>query len=418
MNNQAFSKSSFARCLRDSDFYSYNYLRSNDKKNELLTNTVKKAESLWNSSIDIEKVKLGNKTGYVSGSFSEKLILRRCVVNLKNNFNIVFKHRNQITKELKAHLCDGTEYRIYKLDIKSFFESVDTDELMVTLGDNEKLSLHTKKLIKQYLKHFNGIHQSGLPRGIELSPILADIILKEFDHYISTHYEVYFYQRFVDDIVILTTMNEDKRKFMKLLSAQLKKANSNLRFNFVKQRIIDVERLIDKNPTSKIDKKIEFSFLGYKYISLNPWVKKDKRHWRMRTVEIGISDKKVKQFKTKIYQSFYDYLRTGDNTLLIDRLIFLSTNRDMVSSNNKKIATGIFYNYCMIGKNISDLKKIDSTLHQLILSPKGRLNNMIKNSIPIDLKRTVLKISFQRGYEKKIFKKYSLDRLSEITKIW
>lgn len=307
MNNQAFSKSSLARCLRDIDFYSYDDLRSKDKKDELLTKTVNRAESLWDSSINIKKIKLGNKTGYISGSFSEKLILRRCVENLKNNFNISFKHRNQITKELKAHLCDGTEYRIYRFDIKSFFESVDTDELMVILGDNDKLSVHTKKLIKQYLEHFNEMHQSGLPRGIELSPILADIILKEFDQFISTHYEVYFYQRFVDDIVIITTMNEDKRKFIKLLSTHLKKANSNLRFNFVKQCIIDVERLIASGSTVNIDEKLEFSFLGYKFQILNPWVKKNKRNWKIRTVEIGISDKKVKQFKTKIYQSFYDY---------------------------------------------------------------------------------------------------------------
>ena len=418
MNNQAFSKSSLARCLRDVDFYSLDYLQSTDKKDELLTKTVKKAESLWDSSIDIVKVKLGKKTGYTSNSFSEKLILRRCVDNLKSNFNIIFKHRNQITKELKAHLSDGTEYRIYKLDIKSFFDSVDTNELMVILENNDKLSVHTKKLIQQYLKYFNEIHQPGLPRGIELSPILADIILKEFDQLISTHYEVYFYQRYVDDIVIITTMIEDKHEFLKLLSSQLKTANSNLRFNFAKQRVIDVKRLIDLDPSSKIDEKIEFFFLGYKYQILNPWVKRDKRNWKKRTVEIGISKSKVKQLKTKIYQSFYDYLNTRDNALLIDRLTFLSTNRDMVSSKNKKIATGIFYNYCMIGKNVSDLQKIDTTLHQLVLSPKGRINNMIKTSIPIDLKKQVLKISFQRGYEKKIFKKYPLDRLSEITKIW
>ena len=418
LNNQAFSKSSLARCLRDIDFYSLDYLQLNDKKDELLTKTVRKAENLWDSSIDIIKVKLGKKTGYASKSFSEKLILRRCVDNLKNNFDIIFKHRNQITKELKVNLSDGTEYRIYKLDIKSFFESVDTNELMVILGDNDKLSVHTKKLIQQYLKYFNEIHQQGLPRGIEFSPILADIILKEFDQLISTHYEVYFYKRFVDDIVIITTMNEDKQTFLKLLSSQLKAANSNLRFNFEKQRIMDIKRLITPDPKLKTDEKIEFSFLGYKYKILNPWVKKDKKYWKRRTIEIGISEKKVKQFKTKIYQSFYDYLRTKDNALLIDRLTFLSTNRDMVSSKNKKIATGIFYNYCMIGKNVSDLQRIDTTLHQLVLSPKGRINNLIKTSIPIKLKKQVLKISFQRGYEKKIFKKYSLNRLSEITKIW
>lgn len=418
MNNQAFSKSSLARCLRDADFYSLDYLRSNDKKDEFLTKTVKKAVSLWDSSIHILKVKLGNKTGYVSNSFSEKLILRRCVDNLKNNFNIIFKHRNQITKELMAHLSDGTEYRIYKLDIKSFFESVKTKELMVILGDNEKLSVHTKKLIQQYLEYFNENYQLGLPRGIELSPILADIILKEFDQLVSTHYEVYYYQRFVDDIIIITTMNEDKQKFLKLLSSHLKTANSNLCFNFAKQRIMDIKRLIDSAPISKSDEKIEFSFLGYKYQILNPWVKRDKRKWNRRTVEIGISKKKVKHFKTKIYQSFYDYLSTMDSALLIDRLTFLSTNRDMVSSKNKKIATGIFYNYCMIGKNVSDLQKLDTTLHHLVLSPQGRINKMIHTSIPIDLKKQVLKISFQRGYEKKIFKKYSLDRLSEITKIW
>ncbi|HGY6755298.1 TPA: RNA-directed DNA polymerase, partial [Escherichia coli] len=161
--------------------------------------------------------------------------------NLKCLESLLPKQRNKIIDELKIYLKEGAQFRVYRLDIKSFFESIDLPQLFQYLQDERRLSRHTKNLIEWYLKACERIHSSkGLPRGLEISPMLSELYLAAFDSSIHRHSEVFYYSRFVDDMVIISSGNECPSTLMKQIQSLLPKGLS-LNTNKLK-----VSPLIDK----------------------------------------------------------------------------------------------------------------------------------------------------------------------------
>ena len=64
------------------------------------------------------------------------------------------------------------------------------------------MSNETKQLLE---KIFNKVQQpNGLPRGLNISATLAELYMKDFDHNIVTTDGVFYYSRFVDDIIIFS----------------------------------------------------------------------------------------------------------------------------------------------------------------------------------------------------------------------
>lgn len=178
MKDQSFSVSALAHCLYSSDFYDDILLNDDVYRENLLKSSAVIADSLFEHGISLNPTILGEKQGYCVSSLSEKIILRRCVKNVSACSKSPFRHRNIIAKELSTYLKEGSEYTVYRLDIKSFFESVDVNTVKQALESLKHLSVHTQNIINTYLSKFAGLYGQGLPRGVEISPILADVILK------------------------------------------------------------------------------------------------------------------------------------------------------------------------------------------------------------------------------------------------
>jgi hypothetical protein len=97
----------------------------------------------------------------------------------------------------------------------------------------------------------------------------------------------------------------------------------------------------------------------------------------------------------------------------------LSTNRNLIDKDRqRKIPTGIYYNHPAADKTLECLNDIDGYLKFIILSNKTRIGRIIVGSLNNLQKRKLLKISFTNGFEKRIYKKYTLNRLKDISKIW
>ena len=79
-------------------------------------------------------------------------------------------------------------YYVVNIDIKSFFDNVNHSKLKKQLWsmgirDKRLLSIISKMLTAEVENH--GILNKGLPQGGMLSPLLANIVLNEFDWWIS-----------------------------------------------------------------------------------------------------------------------------------------------------------------------------------------------------------------------------------------
>lgn len=418
MKRQAFSHTTLARSIYPQDFYKDDDLSDDTYREKLVNDALKIANKQFTDPIHVKEISFASKKIYSAENLAEKLVLRKCASNISHVSNYKISQRNKIAKEIKCFLREGTQFRVYKLDIKSFFESISSDLVRTSLEKLERLSPHTKNLVENYLKNFD----SAVPRGIEISPVISDLVLKNFDKTISTNENVFYYARFVDDIIIITSSVEKKKEFMKIITKELPKG---LIFNHNKKKIIDVKSRCKSGDDTSGRIVADFEFLGYQFnavdthldTSLNPKSKPELGTFRL--VKVELSRNKIKKFKTKICSALIYYCKHGDFPILKDRINFLTTNRDLIQKRtNRGIPTGIYYSFSLIGSASESIKDLDIALQKFVMSSNIMFSGQGPHKLSIVQKRTLLKKSFKTGFEQRVFKKFSPDRLKEITEIW
>ncbi|MEB2626717.1 antiviral reverse transcriptase Drt3a, partial [Pseudomonas sp. YuFO8] len=175
-----------------------------------------------------------NKTIYRIKNFSDELILRKINKNIQRNIKLPNASRDSIIANIKNILSEGVSYKIYRLDVKSFYESFLTEDVISIISKIQRLSPTTKKMVKDILNHHTNSGGLGVPRGLALSATLSEIMMLPFDKEVCSQPGVFFYSRYVDDIIIISSGNEDGAKFIKLISKLLPKG---LQLNEQKTRV-------------------------------------------------------------------------------------------------------------------------------------------------------------------------------------
>ncbi|MGF1832033.1 RNA-directed DNA polymerase [Photobacterium angustum] len=406
MTSQAISPKTLGQCIYESDIYNCVDILDPEKKKELI-------DSAYSSSLSSElsfstvQIKRNGKSCYTLKDFDQVLISR----NLANNLRKVLdksKSRNQISRQLVQHLKEGTSYRIYRLDIKSFFESVEFSTIRSSL-EKSKVSNQTRLLISYIIKELNQPDNKGIPRGLEFSPSLAELILSDFDKEIKNHKDVFFYCRYVDDIIVITTGFEDQKNFLKCIKRKLP---NELSLNYNKQKVIFVDK------RTKQDKVVaKFDYLGYKYSVRDTKTKANTSIFR--EVDISLSTSRIKKIKTRISRSLFCFSKDGNFEILKQRLDFLTSNRLMKDKKSKRIiATGIYYNNVNLTDDSESLIELDEYLKKTILGYSCKRGANFTNILSKNQKRELLKFSFMNGYRNNNYKKFSPNKLGEIKNAW
>ena len=139
-------------CFNKFIYESGNYIPSVNFNFEAYELSIKGFEK---SNISLKSFNYNGKIYYKTDDLVQKAIIRKCIYNIQKSIKISFKSRNKIVDELIGFLKDGTLYRLYKLDIKSFFESISSEQLYKSLDSNLFLSKQTKGIIKCYFIFYN-----------------------------------------------------------------------------------------------------------------------------------------------------------------------------------------------------------------------------------------------------------------------
>jgi len=326
--NQTITQRTLDKHIYKSDMSEYTHSLTSIHKKHVLDKSLKCSSSL-DENFEIKTVIKNKKPCYSLVNFHQIIVCR----NLASNIHISLKKnksRNEISRQLVQHLKEGTSYRIYRLDIKSFFESIRTETISESLKQ-DSISTQTKLLTERIISEAHKIGAVGLPRGLEFSPAIAELILQEFDKKIYSLEGVFYYSRYVDDILVITSGIENKREFLKYMKSCLPEE---LNFNYNKQNILNVPKR-KHTPTNVV---ALFDYLGYEYKVIdNALAKKDYKKSVFRQVQVSLSKSKLKKIKTRVYKAIYCYLKDGDFDLLKDRMTFLTSNRLMNVKKTGKI---------------------------------------------------------------------------------
>lgn len=408
MYDQSINKNSLINALRRSDFHRVYDLRDEILRNVEIQKSITCANiGSWIAS-PLRISELRGKKVYALARFSDELLVRKINNNIRHFKKINSPARTSIISNLSRIVSEGVGYRIYRLDVKSFFESFKVSNVLKMIDDIEILSLVTKRLVRDLFRHFIADGGSGIPRGLAISSTLSELMMANFDLALKNKKEVFFYARYVDDIIIVTDGKEAENSFINAVELLLP---DGLHLSKKKKDVIYVPK-VAKNSSYHFN----FEYLGYKFDVKDVGVKD-----AFRKVLIWISRGKINKIKTRMSLAFKDYCRTKNFSVLHSRIKFLCGNFSMDDRDKgKKRLSGIYYNYHLIDPSSQDcgLHELDRYLQSSVISGNGKISSAFKASTTKQERYKLLRISFKHGFKTKVFLHYRGKTLSEIQECW
>lgn len=364
--------------------------------------------------IEIETKDIKGNQAYIANNLETTLVAQIIKLELRRSYKLYPANMDMIIEQIKALLDNPMPKIVIRADIKHFFESIPQQELIDKLGDDGYISRQTVKYLKTMLYAFNEkghvLDGVGLPRGLAFSSHLSELYMQPFDEKIKSIDGVYYYKRYVDDIIIVADSLRHSRKeywssLTKIFDEKLK-----LHEDSEKKYI----KVLDGNTPSA-----SFNYLGYSF------------SYKMGTLSLGLSQKRFTKYIVlldaifEIYDKCSHYRKYKAMSMderqethfhkkdalqqLFERLEILTSN-GLLSGRKNNVATGIFFS----NKYLTDLEQLyqlDEYYHRKIenFNPPNTLfsyspeNNYEYNLAKI--KQKLYDLSFVKGFqERKIHK--------------
>jgi hypothetical protein len=408
--------------LRPIDFINYKQLRSETTLSGIIDNSLRIASEGFED-VKLVKTKIKKKDAYRMEDLTHDLVVRRINSCLRSIYKCKQSNRNETIKCLKAVLRETTEYNLHRYDIKQFYETIDRDKLFRWIGSNNEVPYQLIYLIEKLFQGFASYEIIGLPRGIGLSATLSEIYMKSFDTAIKSLDGIYYYSRFVDDIIIVTGTTLRRKKIKKTVVDLLPKP---LRVNGSKQVYIEHNELSTNTKKTRnrprmananvISNNVDaFDYLGYRFnlIKTSPQPKGG-------GLWLDISPSKIKKLKTRLCICFLEFIKNKNFNILEKRLKLLTSNYVVYDHNLKtKRLAGFYYNYSEIDIEYdASLKGLDNFVKHLILGKKGKICQKLAPHLSPLQRKILLRLSFYQGYRKRIFFHFSSYEIVSLMQCW
>ncbi|WMN16622.1 antiviral reverse transcriptase Drt3a [Pseudomonas piscis] len=332
-----------------------------------------------------------NKTVYgVGRDLAQILAIRFVQKILKEVYHIEMPPRDILVAQVKSLAMDGAPKFILRADVESFYESVQHKDLLESIHQSPQLSVLVKRIITRLLGDYLKLSGTdrGLPRGVGISAYLSEIYLAYIDTEVKRHNEVFYYARYVDDMIMMfaPAKKETANEYLVSFGALLAKKGLSLNDKTQELNLMDEQRG-------------KFTYLGYEF-DVSP---------SSRGVRMSIA--KVKKYRERIEKSFKDYqakmafIPRKAARELITRSLFLTGNMRLFNRKSNAFI-GIYYS----NKHITELSQLRG-LDRLFQAKTNLLTDPT-------LKRKLSRLSFENGFVKKEFRSFSTKKLSEISRGW
>jgi hypothetical protein len=379
---------------------------------ELETELDSAYRDILNESFEFKiKKSSGAKPYFFSESLSSTCILRKLNDNIARIYKDEQANRNIIVSQIKALLGETCPSWIIKTDIKSFYESINRMNLVAKFRKDTMLSYHSIFLLERLFSHNLISINDGLPRGMNISATLSEIYMREFDRWVKIHDGVFYYARFVDDIVIFTNSLQSAQCIIGQLDATLKTLTNGLTINKDKTQLFDGYTLnqLDIHSGVELMKNVYFEYLGYRFAKKNCG--------KTMCLSISIAGKKVKKIQTRITLSFLAFANEQDFELLKNRIKFLTGNyRIRKTFDGSILKAGIYFNYSQITET-DQLTELTNYYRKILYCKRGKLGVSL-SCLTITQKKILKKYCFFAGFKEKINKSFDNLQMTKIARCW
>lgn len=349
-------------------------------------------------------------------------VLRKLNHNLQRLYKVKQANRFLIVKQVSSLIREELPMTILQFDIKKFYESIDKKGILDKLLADSLLSHRSKKLIKLLFDTLGLKKCKGLPRGICVSPTLSEIAMRDFDRKIRQIEGIYFYARYVDDIIIFAFNNA--HGIREYLSKALPQG---LRLNDKKSDIILNVKNCRCSPTCycgqtrclcadkckcNVDpaRMLHLEYLGYRF-SFSDLAKK-------REMTITITKKKLSKIKSRIVHAFLAHSKDSNYDLLKKRIMFLTGNYFIEKYGTRSgLKAGIYYNYPLLNDK-SCLSDLDCFLRKVVFAKNHSFGRRISRRLTTAQRRALVSHSFLFGFENRVIHGFTGKIIREIKHCW
>lgn len=385
--------------------------KSNIQKTQIVDASINLIKNKLTDKKLIRKITLKNKNIFIADHSHKKIIFKKLSINIAKCSQIKPQKRNFITSNIKNFLIESNPYKIYRYDIKSFFESFNKELIIKEVSSLENLLPINIEILNKTLDHHTSLAGTGIPRGLSISTPLSELLMRSFDSSIKSHPEVFYYSRYVDDILIITSGREAEKEIKILVQNTLP---TGLLLNNNKTYLADGTQKYSKKSPQPVSGFFEYLGYHYKFNHIENF-----KENKARNIEILISSSKISKIKKRICRSFISYSKNKDFSLLIDRIKFLTNNfsiYDIDSARKKNV--GIYFNYPLLTYPSSSLQELDSFLKNAILSRRGKIFSQSSALLNSKRRQILLGQSFIKGHKDKKYINFPAERITKIKSCW
>ena len=423
MNEQPYTPTSLRRCINFSDKCKNAILHDSSARKKIGEESFQRLTTGLAFSSGLTVFRLGKKKGYGFVDIADTIIARLLAKNIRAAYPATQSHRQFIISNSVSIMKECLAFNVFRYDIQNFYESIDRKLLLEYLIADGVCTWQTILLIQRLFFLLEISDVPGLPRGLAISGALAEIRLMSFDQNIRQKNDVFFFSRFVDDILVITSDRCAKELFddfvVEMLPEELNLHDGE------KRSFLPVPAIyVSKKRNVKEGAYYTLSYLGYKIRISNNSVKDNVFGSSRRDVLIDISDNKIQKLKERLIRSFASYIASGkgdsDFSLLKRRIRAITGNYEVRDpGTGVAIKTGIYYSY--IHKNSDDdcaLQKLDRFFRGLLFSDEFPLSLRIKHALTLDQRKELVGYSFRLGFKNKRFHSFSYKSFEAIKKVW
>lgn len=400
-----FGPKSLSQLIEKSDFSKNPDLKCKEFLDATITEATQIAK-LGLQTLPLRKTNRAGRTVYQVTHFPTELVLRKAAKNITILFDMKQSNRLEIVQKIQMLCKQGVPYKVAKLDIKSFYSSIDLDELCNLLDQKLKTTPSTCNVLNKFIQRCKEQDINGVPQGISVSAVLVELYLRGFDKKLERRFSPYFLARYVDDIIMILAADVDDNT---LLSDAESLLPTGLIFNKTKFKIISAPRA----PLGNANDKPDFDYLGFNFAVSN----KSQKRGAAREVRLDISESKINKQKTRLICSMLQFQKDENFKDLLDRMRLLTANYrflDQRDGNTRWV--GLRHQYGLIDLPSRSIEKLDQFRINLVLS--GKVGNTKVFCLSNSQRKKLLSLSFKTGFCKNVCFHFSANRLQKLMKCW
>ena len=425
MFTSEFSKEGLQSAFRRVDNGHYEFARNHHHRNLYIADIANKIQTGTFDFSHIKKKTIRDFYAYRTSKLGDELVLRRLTAVISQAYRIKQADRTAIVKQIISLIEEGAPKYILRLDVASFYETIDRQRVLNKIREDRSISNHSLSLLEKFFGRLTAVLPNGLPRGMGLSAALSELYLADLDKKIRQTPGVYYFARYVDDIIIFLNSNpselqENIEQWLppgmtlnkkKCLSFYIGCRCTHLCIHQPKPCPCTGKKCTCK--PSK-DKEHQLDYVGYRIYFSD--VIKDGRSPQASTIRI--SEKKIKRIKSRITLAFLAFRGDHKFDLLYQRIRFLTENHTLKAAMSKgNLKTGIRYNYPLITDK-ADLENLDIFLRNTLFSSKKTFGLKLHPLLNFAQRAALQKLSFVSGFNANRSRRLPSTLVKTIRKCW